>query len=74
MIFPSINSHIYNRIRIDNGHIIDTVEIVGKLMCKIQALTGACEIKCEGSMWVDNKGKRWCPHLLGVAFVLEGKE
>lgn len=69
MAFHSINSRTYNRIRIDNGQIINTVEIVGQLMCKAQALTGACEIKCEGNVWVDNKGKRWCPHPIGVAFV-----
>ena len=69
MAFRSINSRTYNKVRVDNGKIIDVIEIVGEMACKSQMLTGMCEIKCEGNVWIDERGRRFCPHPHGIAYV-----
>ena len=65
----AINSKSYNRINVVSGQVIDTIEIIGEMACKSQMITGMCEKKCMGNVWIDQRGKKYCPHAEGIVFV-----
>lgn len=68
MTFKKIGSRVYDRIDL-NGNLIDTIEIVGEMPCKAANLTGMCEKKCMGQVWLDSKGHKYCPFPYGVSWV-----
>jgi hypothetical protein len=63
-----INRRIYKRVDL-HGNQQDVIEIVGEMDCKANALSGACEKKCEGKVWIGEKGRKYCPHPYGLAWV-----
>jgi hypothetical protein len=64
-----LNNRIYDRIKIDGGQVMDTIEIVGEMPCKSQMLTGACEKKCLSKVWIDKHGNKYCPHPNGIMWI-----